>query len=282
MKIAAEGSQIYFYWDIFLILNFIMNLFLIGMTGIIRRKYIDKKRLFLAAVVGSIQMTAGFAFSLAMLPDESSSDGWLSALLFFLAVVTMLLMLQIVYCEKQIVELIRDGIGMVKVSILTGGCIWFLKEKVTFRNRIWGGCSRNTGLWLVLLGTCGVFAVLWACSKESARREQQRHVMDGTLTAMDGTEYPLRVLFDTGNQLVSPYTGEAVMVIDKKLVETMGIAQKQNPLWIPYHSIGGDGLLPAYRFAKLQLQNGQMKENFLAAASENISGDHTIQIILNG
>lgn len=57
--------------------------------------------------------------------------------------------------------------------------------------------------------------------------------------------------------------------------------QNQNPILIPYHSIGGEGLLKAYRLDLLCLQNGETKESFLAAVSENISVDVTVQFILN-
>lgn len=46
-----------FYWDVYLVLNFIMNLFLIGMTALLRRKYLKKRCLVVAAFLGSGQET---------------------------------------------------------------------------------------------------------------------------------------------------------------------------------------------------------------------------------
>ena len=46
-----------FYWDVYLVLNFIMNLFLIGMTALLRRKYLKKGCLVVAAFLGSSQET---------------------------------------------------------------------------------------------------------------------------------------------------------------------------------------------------------------------------------
>lgn len=270
----ATGSQIYFYWDMFMILNFIMNLFLIGMTGMLRRKYMVKKRLFLAALLGSIQMTGGMSICFLLSKKNPAWIGKVTLPVVLLAVITALEMLQVAFREKQIREILWDFWGMIQVSILTGGCLFFLREHINKPEHLSGV--------FILLGSLAVFVAFLVGLRVLGRREQENHVMDGILTAKDGKEYHLRVLYDTGNQLVSPYTGEAVMIIAKELVEQMEVEKTQNPLWIPYHSIGGDGLLPAYRFPRLTLQNGQIKEDFLAAASENISMDHTIQIILNG
>lgn len=268
------GVQIVFYWDVFLILNFIMNLFLMGMTGLLRRKYFVKKRLFLAALAGSVQMTVAVG-AWMILEKRGWFQGRAPVCFFFLAVIVGWEMLQLAFRETVRREKWRNFWGMIQVSVLTGGCIFLLRG--------WSSdffCA-GTGIGLVLVGALGVFLVFFLGRCEAGRRELQSHVMDGVLTARNGSEYPLRVLFDSGNGLVSPYTGEAVMIIDKELAETMELEKQQNPLWIPFHSIGGDGLLPAYRFPCLVLQNGQKRKNFLAAVSDNISGDGTVQMILN-
>jgi hypothetical protein len=60
----------------------------------------------------------------------------------------------------------------------------------------------------------------------------------------------------------------------------MGLARNQHPLWIPFHSIGGEGVLPAYRIPALILQNGEEKKNLLAAVTSDMSKDVTIKLIL--
>lgn len=251
-----------------------MNLFLIGMTGLLRRKYFVKKRLFLAAFTGSVQITAGIGAWLFFVGSDSWMQG-VPGLFIPFAVLIGWEMLQLTFRENAQIEKWRNFWALIQVSMLTGGSI------LVFREWSSGFFPGNTGAVLVLLGASGVFFVFWLGRREAGRRELQSHVMDGILTTENGSRFPLRVLFDSGNGLVSPYTGEAVMIIAKELAEQMEIEKEQNPLWIPFHSIGGDGLLPAYRFPSLVLQNGQKKENFLAAVSDNISTDRTIQMILN-
>lgn len=267
------GGQITFYWDLFLILNLIMNLFLMGMTGLLRRKIIVIKRLVLAALAGSIQMTVAAGVWLAV--GRGPVPGGMPWLFLPLAGLVGWEMLQLAFREKTGAEKRRNFLGLAQVSVLTGGSIFLLRE--------WAGnlFHVQAGGWLVVSGAFGIFLVFLLGRRQLQRRELQSHEMDGVLTARNGRQYALRVLFDSGNGLVSPYTGENVMIIDKELAEKMEVGKEQNPLWIPFHSIGGDGLLPAYRFQSLVLQNGRKKENFLAAVSDNISADSTIQMILN-
>ncbi len=271
----AKSAQetLYFYGDIFFVLNFIMNLFLIGMTGLLRRKYIVKKRLILSSVLGSLAMTAGMIFRLRSMEIKDNNLQIPGVALSLWAIGIAIIMLQITFREKEPRELIIDLWNMLQVSVITGGCLYLGREHIPDKWEI--------NVVFVLLGSLIVYVLFFVLLHLWGKPEQQKHVLDGILSDGNGTEYTIRVLYDTGNQLVSPYTGEPVMVISKDLAEQMMI-EEQLPLWIPYHSIGGDGLLPAYRFHKLTLQNGEMKEHFLAAASEELSGDQTIQIIWNG
>lgn len=271
--VVIQGT-VQFYWDVFFLLNFIMNLFLIGMTGLLRRKNIVKKRLLLAALLGSMGMTGGIILQVFLYKKEVEMLFKPSILLLFLAVMLAFVMLQITFLEKQKKELLQDFWGMLQVSIVTGGCLLLGKEHSSQMGRI--------NAVFLLIGAIVVYIFFFIALYYFGKQEQQKHVLDGVLLDGAGKEHTLRVLYDTGNQLVSPYTGESVMVISKELVEQLELPEKQLPLWIPYHSIGGDGLLPAYRFQKLTLQNGEIRENFLAAASEKLSADRTIQIIWNG
>lgn len=96
-----------------------------------------------------------------------------------------------------------------------------------------------------------------------------------------GRKLDIRVLYDTGNRLISPYTGEGVAVISRGLAEQAGLYKNQKPILIPYHSIGGDGLLEAFRMEEMHLEDGSSKRNFLAAVSDRLGEEQGIQMILN-
>jgi hypothetical protein len=71
-----------------------------------------------------------------------------------------------------------------------------------------------------------------------------------------------------------------VAILQKSLGQQMGLTSGAAPLWIPFHSIGGDGLLPAYRIPFLILSNGEEKRDCLAALSSDLSKDASIKLIL--
>lgn len=113
-----------FYWDVYLVLNFIMNLFLIGMTALLRRKYLKKRCLVVAAFLGSSQETlfvllwlrycVGKAGEMQKMyqPGSVSFGGRASH---------STEMLQITFHEKQLRELLKDIFAMLQVSLVTGG-----------------------------------------------------------------------------------------------------------------------------------------------------------------
>ena len=61
----------------------------------------------------------------------------------------------------------------------------------------------------------------------------------------------------------------------------MDLEKGQNPLLIPYHSIGGDGLLKAYRMEWIRIEGEGCKKEFLVAVSENMKEGQNVQMILN-
>lgn len=277
------SHQIRFYWDIYFILNFIMNLFLLQMTGIIRRKRVLRRRICLAALVGSAEMTAAClmwlqiclrAAGLGGLPWQGQKRGIVSICLLAVAFFVAGQMLWISFREKQWLERWRNFFSFIQVSILTGGALLFCRE--------WIGRGLEPHLYLIVAGTAGVCAVLFCMERMIGRQEQQKHVLDGMIYMKEGEGHPLRVLIDTGNQLVSPYSGERVMILSEDMAKELGLPEAQNPLYIPFHSIGGDGVLPAYRIPSLVLQNGSERKDFLAAVSPELSADPTIQMILCG
>lgn len=141
---------------------------------------------------------------------------------------------------------------------------------------------RSPGIWMVFAGAAGVFLVLFVMERYLRHGEKRVNTMDGIIGLEDGRRYPLRLLLDTGNCLVSPYSGERVMIMAQSLALKLKIAEQKRPLMIPYHSIGGDGVLPAYRIPLLILQDGSVIRNFLAAVSPQLSEDSAVQLIMYG
>lgn len=273
--------MIRFYWDIFWLLNFIMNLFLMGMTAVLRHKYLKKWRLICGCFLGSGQMTGIVVLWLRSISRYSrhsleggSPQGRQMLVLVIPAVVIAVEMLQFTFRERQLSELFRDLFQFFQVSLLTGGAILVCRE--------WLGNGSSAGIWMIFAGASGVWIVLFVLERYLRQEDKRSGIQDGVIVRNDGKRYPLRVMIDTGNCLVSPYSGERVMIIAQKLARELAVEKDQTPLLIPFHSIGGDGILPAYRIPYLTLQDGFCARDFLAAVSPQLSEDSAVQLIMYG
>lgn len=272
--------RIAFYWDIFWLLNFIMNLFLLGMTAIIRRKYLRKLRLIGVSLLESGQMTAVLVWWLQRLKEHNGKNEilfWQNGIpagLIMLEILFAFEMLQFCFWEKQFRELLMDLLYFLQVSVLTGGALLLCRE--------WMGKEHTTGIWTLFAGTAGIWLVFYIMERYLRQGDKRVNTMDGVIIMENGRRYPLRVMLDTGNCLVSPYSGERVMIIGETLAQQLEITKTRPPLLIPFQSIGGDGMLTAYRIPRLSLQDGSEVRNFLAAVSPKLSEDSAVQLIMYG
>jgi len=272
--------RIAFYWDIFWLLNFIMNLFLLGMTAIIRRKYLRKWRLIGVSLLESGQMTAVLVWWLQRLKEHNGKNEilfWQNGMpagLIMLEILFAFEMLQFCFWEKQFRELLKDLLYFLQVSVLTGGALLLCRE--------WMGKEHTTGIWTLFAGTAGIWLVFYIMERYLRQGDKRVNTMDGVIIMGNGRRYPLRVMLDTGNCLVSPYSGERVMIIGETLAQQLEITKTRPPLLIPFQSIGGDGMLTAYRIPRLSLQDGSEVRNFLAAVSPKLSEDSAVQLIMYG
>lgn len=272
--------RIAFYWDIFWLLNFIMNLFLLGMTAIMRRKYLRKWRLIGVSLLESGQMTAVIVWWLQQLKEHNGKNEilfWQNGMpagLIMLEILFAFEMLQFCFWEKQFRELLKDLLYFLQVSVLTGGALLLCRE--------WMGKEHTTGIWTLFAGTAGIWLVFFIMERYLRRGDKRVNTMDGVIIMENGRRYPLRVMLDTGNCLVSPYSGERVMIIGETLAQQLEITKTRPPLLIPFQSIGGDGMLTAYRIPRLSLQDGSEVRNFLAAVSPKLSEDSAVQLIMYG
>ena len=272
--------RIAFYWDIFWLLNFIMNLFLLGMTAIMRRKYLRKWRLIGVSLLESGQMTAVLVWWLQQLKEHNGKNEilfWQNGMpagLIMLELLFAFEMLQFCFWEKQFRELLKDLLYFLQVSVLTGGALLLCRE--------WMGKEHTTGIWTLFAGTAGIWLVFYIMERYLRQGDKRVNTMDGVIIMGNGRRYPLRVMLDTGNCLVSPYSGERVMIIGETLAQQLEITKTRPPLLIPFQSIGGDGMLTAYRIPRLSLQDGSEVRNFLAAVSPKLSEDSAVQLIMYG
>ncbi|MDD7402914.1 MAG: sigma-E processing peptidase SpoIIGA [Butyribacter sp.] len=256
----------YLYLDVYIFLNFIMNLFLIMITAIVRQK---KSRIFCMILVS----LAVSLFSAATTWLLWGKNGWQLVCAVFQMMI--LVFFSFPYEGKSVFA--GDFLAFLFLAFFSGGCIGACMNFLSRWTHSGKGIACGEIITAVVILFILFFLFRWEILKQ---RNQKRNVLSAKIIHRK-KEYQIRALFDTGNSLVSPYTGERVAVISKKLAQQMALEKEQNPILIPYSSIGGKGLMKAYRIEEICFADDRTEKDFLAAVSENLGTENEIQMIFN-
>ncbi len=251
-----------FYADLYFILNFIMNWFLLYITAWWIHEPVHNKRWALLSAVCAI-----FSVVVTYLAD----CGFKIPKTFF-AMTELVFLTWQAYRPENFRKFFTGFVTYICLSAFTAGMVFMLKEIFAWK---------SFSLAFLLLSVFMLFLLFRFLRVSIAKQDLKRRSIVNATLVHNGKKQEIKALYDTGNHLVSPYTGEPVAVISKDLSDWAGLSKNAAPLLIPYHSIGGDGMLEAYRLDILKFQDGSTRKNFLAAVSDNICTDKEIQIILN-
>lgn len=256
----------YLYVDFYFILNFIMNLFLIMATAMLRQKRCRFLRfLFLSAANAVLSVV--FTYFL-----------WGNITLELGTVIAQIGVFLFLSFEREGFGIwVGDIICFLFWTFFTGGVIGVIQQ-ILMR---WLGTFRASSIGVIIAAVAMLSILFFLFRWELISQEQERKNIRTVKVIHRGRKVTIQALYDTGNQLVSPYTGESVVIISGKLSEAIGLPSGQNPVLIPYHSIGGSGLLKAYRLECIQMTDGGCKKEVLAAVSEELDNRRRIQMILN-
>lgn len=261
------------YLDVYLILNFMMNFFLVSIAGILRQHPIKPGRWGIVSLMMSMLSTGVYVISCIWGMQFMMADLLLLPLLVFIA-----------YQEKTWSAWKQDLIFFLLLTMLIGGCLMAMLAGIGQWLPWIGKRSGETlvvSIWGILVGVAGLSLVFLLLGRILIQQMQYQKTTGGARLIHCGKEYHIRVLFDSGNQLISPYTGEKVAVISAELAKRLELEGKQLPLWIPYHSIGGEGIMPAYRLDYLEMFGQENLDHFLAAVSDRLGEESEIQMIVN-
>lgn len=105
-------------------------------------------------------------------------------------------------------------------------------------------------LLLVAL-TVACYGILWLVEQRLRRRAPREHLYRVRLI-YEGEQVEFPCLYDSGNHLIEPFSGRPVLVVEREALTThMAVPLSVADLpagWrlIPYHTLGGAGLLPAF------------------------------------
>lgn len=93
-------------------------------------------------------------------------------------------------------------------------------------------------------------------------------------------------MWDTGNVLSDPVTGDPVNILAPGLAEELIPTEEEAEKfrYIPFRSVGGESVMQVFRGEKMCIHLGEecwIKKPLLGISRTEISGERTYQMILN-
>ncbi len=253
------------YIDVLVLLNSIISLFLILITSSILRCSPGTGR----AAAGTL---LGGAYSLLIFaPDMGVIVSFAVKLLLCVSVVS------VVFKPSGIRSLIKclgvfAAVNFAFAGLMTGVRILFLPEGLEYRN---GAVYFDFGFIPLIMAVilCYILTLLFNAMSSKTRPER---IYDVSLQ-FGAKRVNCRGLLDTGNTLTDPFTGEGVMVIDKRTAEKIADADIlkfidsvhngniesaaqthiRGTRVLPFSSVGGRGLIPSFHTDRVTVSDGK-------------------------
>lgn len=129
---------------------------------------------------------------------------------------------------------------------------------------------------------CGIWHFMTRARKKNGR-------ICEVVLYMGMEKYRVNALMDTGNELTDPLSGEPVSVIAPACARQMLKEEGENRgiRYIPYRTVGGDGVMPVFRTEQMEVfltgekEGFRIKDPVIGICEGQISEQEEYQMILN-
>lgn len=254
------------YVDVLLVLNLFVNYFLLLACGRILRCEIKRRRLLLGAGIGAVYSLIIF------FPNLNAA----------LSVVLKLLVCSVMSVSSFGFHSPRSFLRacgcLFGVSFVFGGAMLALYLMFEPKGMVYcnGAVYFDISLLFVAAATTVCYIVTSILSKLLRRNTPENHLYKITLS-LRGKTVTTSALMDTGNSLTDSFTDTPVMLLEWNLAKEILPEEwqeffKENPSgnlippegsgfrFIPYRTVGADGLLPAFKPDNLEIKT--VSENY--------------------
>lgn len=242
-EVQLQGT---IYIDSIFLLNLVMDLYLLTLTGKVLGKTATYSRIFAGSVIGAL----GYCIVLC-LPGIPYMLKILAGMLPIGA-----LMIKIACQTKGMKELIRAEGYLFTFSFLIGGFIIFLKAKIPlFANRS-DSMAAIAGLGFVGFVICQKLISTY-------QKRKQDHFCRVFIPGDDG-QVEIMALIDTGNGLIEPVSKKPVAILEENEWENLRMWMKPEKFKIiPYRSIGkANGMLEGYEVDAMEVKGDAGEKQF--------------------
>lgn len=254
------------YVDVLVIINLLVNYFMLRACGLISRVTVTRKRLLLGALLGGLS-------SVLMLWDFPAVTAVLKILCAFLMVLLAFgfpsrrLYFRLVFC-------------LFAVCFLFGGlmfAIYMLFDTDVLLYSM-GTVYFDVSLTFLLLCTVISYTVITLGARILKKKAPEKKEFFITLEGF-GESISCKALMDTGNSLTEPFSGYPVILADPEIFEKFYIkAPLPRQRIVPVTTVNGEGIIRAFRPDSLTLEGLKTQRVYVAESREALD---EYKIILN-
>ena len=196
-----------------------------------------------------------------------------------------LCMLWICYPSKHAGEILRGLLSLFLSAVLLGGLIHVIYENTLLGDfwRTWmrGHDGGAITLWLLAAAMLSAFIAIDMGVRYGHASRSREQLQEVTLY-YHGRQKTVTALWDSGNQLLDPYSGKAVHIMESTPArELLGtdIAYRL----VPCRSMGGEHtLIPVTSITRLRLASGvSLEEPLIGLSPISFSSDSSYQMLLH-
>ena len=247
------------YVDILFAINFSMDLISLFLSGIIMRRKVRKKRMFLSSTIGGIYGVIAVIAPISAL--ESA----------ILGVVISLIMCYIAFFEKNIRRLVGIYSIYWGISFCMGGLMNVL---YSFLNKIFIEFIKDysysqvyTGARFFVVLSLSILLSIILGKFFTNEKEIKEVILE---VDINGKKFEMRGLCDSGNLLKEPISGRSVIFVTdtSKLGSEIEKIEDIYKRYIPYSSLGGEGVVKGI-ISKTVKIDGVERVAIIAPVSKN-------------
>lgn len=253
------------YIDVLFILNFFVTYLLLLTTRCLLKRDSKVWRLMLGALAGGI-----YSF-IILVPNLHPALSFIGK---FAAAAVIVLVAFPFQNKKAFVRgfLFFFAAGFIYVGVMIAMWLTFKPNGLVINN---ASIYFNISPKLLILSSLLAYLISTLIIKIHNRTTAKAQLYEITISNA-GKFVCTNAFVDSGNKLREPFSNSPVIVVDASVAD--GLFAEEKMRIIPYHTIGGDGILKAYQADQVVIQSGQqqitLKQQYIAISREPFKGDY--------
>lgn len=253
------------YVDVLIILNTLINYFILLGVNRITRSDTNRFRILFGAVIGGLSSLLLFLENLGFIVTV-------------LKILSGIFMVIIVFKVKPYKRLLKNIFWLFAISILLGGVvlvfhIFFKTDIMIYSNGIMYFNIDMTSLIIYSVIAYMIITLIARFTDKKAPENKEYYVK---LQSVDNIVIS-KGLMDTGNNLREPFSNYPVILVNSNIFNNL-FKDKEKIRFVPVQTINGESLLKAFRPVSMEIGSFKTDKVYVAESKTNLDD---YEIILN-